>query len=102
MDILVTQGRRARRPYIFGINAMKKNIPNPRKSALNPRKIRVNPRPQSAIIRVNHHGRMDISCVRWIFSASDGYFGNAGATCQSPLQYHHGPMNISGDRRIFW
>jgi hypothetical protein len=30
MDILVTQGRLASRPYNFGINAVKKNISHPR------------------------------------------------------------------------
>jgi hypothetical protein len=61
MDILVTQGRRARRPYIFDINAMKKTYPireNPRPHPrppsaspirVNPRKIRAHPRPQSMV-----------------------------------------------------
>jgi hypothetical protein len=74
MDILVTQGRRARRPYIFGINTMKIpyppsapiRVPHPRPSAKIRVPIRENPRPPSA--------------PSW----SNGYFGNLGRRARRP------------------
>jgi hypothetical protein len=76
MDILVTQGRRARRPYIFDINAMKKTYPIREKSAY----IRVLPRPQSAQIRVlnprpPHHGQMDILVTQGRLASRPYNFG---------------------------
>jgi hypothetical protein len=74
-------GRRARRPYIFGINAMKKTYP----IRVNPRYIRVHPRPPSA------------SSIR-VKSASNR---QRGATCPSPLHFWHQrhEKNISHPRK---